>query len=288
MKHRALVRVAVAALAVTVAGLVAASPAAAEEQPPTPQVSIATLDLKGKVTAGQFGTKSCEGVPGGAKAGSDGWVFDQPAKDAENYAYILGFVDKASHVVILGISEDGVETLEPGSAELTKTPESAVKSLTKAAATQPGEGGGNATQPGEGTKPDENKGDPKKAAGDKGDPKKAAGNKGGDDPLGGVKAAPAPAGVSGALLQGGGAWLRTPAGWVLAAGELLHDGTAVEKFHLVRTCVVAAPGQGGGTGESLPVTGTNIGIVAGLGALLVALGGALLVMRRRRTTKFVA
>ena len=72
MKHRALVRVAVAALAVTVAGLVAGSPAAAEEQPPTPKVSTATLDLKGTVTAGQFGTKSCEGVPGGAKAGSDG------------------------------------------------------------------------------------------------------------------------------------------------------------------------------------------------------------------------
>ncbi|MGN9811870.1 LPXTG cell wall anchor domain-containing protein [Micromonospora sp. BQ11] len=50
------------------------------------------------------------------------------------------------------------------------------------------------------------------------------------------------------------------------------------------------PGQGGGNGDggSLPITGANTALVAGLGAVLLAAGGAGFVVARRRRTRFVA
>jgi LPXTG-motif cell wall-anchored protein len=45
----------------------------------------------------------------------------------------------------------------------------------------------------------------------------------------------------------------------------------------------------GGAGGSLPITGTNVGLIAGLGLLLAAVGAALfLVYRRRNPVKFIA
>jgi LPXTG-motif cell wall-anchored protein len=124
----------------------------------------------------------------------------------------------------------------------------------------------------------------------------------------GVTQIPVPAGVAGALFTDlTGAWLQTPAGWLLGGGELVFDkrGTdGAETFDLLRTCLPAAAptaspspttgGVGGGTGTntgggSLPVTGTNVGILAGAGVLLIALGALLLVARRRRNAvKFTA
>lgn len=49
--------------------------------------------------------------------------------------------------------------------------------------------------------------------------------------------------------------------------------------------ITVAPGGGGGGGDDdpeLPVTGTSVGVAAGLGALLLAAGGVLLVLGRRR------
>jgi LPXTG-motif cell wall-anchored protein len=48
------------------------------------------------------------------------------------------------------------------------------------------------------------------------------------------------------------------------------------------------PGTGGGDGGSLPITGTATGLIAGIGALLVAAGIGGYVVARRRKTRFVA
>ncbi|MGV9210575.1 LPXTG cell wall anchor domain-containing protein [Micromonospora sp. RB23] len=57
---------------------------------------------------------------------------------------------------------------------------------------------------------------------------------------------------------------------------------------VAKILVNAAGGQGGGDGGSLPITGQSTGLLAGLGALLLAAGvGGYLVAKRRRT-RFVA
>ncbi|MFG2165176.1 LPXTG cell wall anchor domain-containing protein [Micromonospora chersina] len=47
-------------------------------------------------------------------------------------------------------------------------------------------------------------------------------------------------------------------------------------------------GQGGGDGGTLPITGSNTALIAGVGALLLAAGAAGYVVSRRRKTRFVA
>ncbi|MEU5530213.1 LPXTG cell wall anchor domain-containing protein [Micromonospora chersina] len=47
-------------------------------------------------------------------------------------------------------------------------------------------------------------------------------------------------------------------------------------------------GQGGGDGGTLPITGANTALIAGVGALLLAAGAAGYVVSRRRRTRFVA
>ncbi|MET3421360.1 LPXTG-motif cell wall-anchored protein [Actinoplanes tereljensis] len=125
---------------------------------------------------------------------------------------------------------------------------------------------------------------------------------------------PAPAGVSGALLDDG-AWLNTPAGWRLAFGALLVDGGSGGTFALTEICLPAkavspaptvsssptatvsssestspssqaaatssAPGAGGG---GLPITGSGSGPLL-LGGAVVAAGALLLLAFRRRREK---
>lgn len=116
-----------------------------------------------------------------------------------------------------------------------------------------------------------------------------------------IPTVPAPAGVTGALTDGGG-WVKTPAGWALGLGAaftepLLEQGT----FDLVRACAAApestpspaapsSPAAPGGTGGgSLPITGTNVWILSGAGVALIAAGVALfLAYRRRQHVTFVA
>ncbi|MDM4721571.1 LPXTG cell wall anchor domain-containing protein [Micromonospora sp. WMMA1363] len=52
----------------------------------------------------------------------------------------------------------------------------------------------------------------------------------------------------------------------------------------------AAGGQGGGDGDgpTLPITGANAGLIAGIGGVLLAAGAAGFVVARRRKTRFVA
>ncbi|MGW5082190.1 LPXTG cell wall anchor domain-containing protein [Micromonospora echinospora] len=60
-----------------------------------------------------------------------------------------------------------------------------------------------------------------------------------------------------------------------------------------KVVVNAAPGggdggQGGGDGGTLPITGSSTGLIAGVGALLLAAGAVGYVLTRRRRTRFVA
>jgi LPXTG-motif cell wall-anchored protein len=270
MKQHAPVRFTIAASLVAAVGFMTATPAAAAEEPAPPAIGEINLPVPdGGITAGGFGTKGCTGIPGGAKVGTDGWVFSQPVADATEVAYIFGLLPSRTpdtEPVVLGINADGITGLKFDDAP---NPSSGLKDLTKDTS-------------------DEAKALIAKAA--EGDDSSA------DDSADGVTEIPVPAGVSGGLIaNNGGAWLQTPAGWILAAGVLVHDKgkTNIEKFDLLRVCAPAspptnAPGAGGGTGESLPVTGDNIGLLAGLGVLLLGLGAALLIVRRRRTTTFVA
>lgn len=287
MIHRGLARAAIAAGAMLLGATIAAVPAAAEEAPPVPPLDIphAMLDLPGKppLFAKDFPTKGCDGIKGGAKAGTDGWVFDQPAQSAENFIYILGLADDKQKPVVLGLdNEGGVVNFDLGSilpdAKSLKagtTDDSQVKSLAKAAESTD----------------------------------KALANAAGEadvPPEPGT--IPLPDGVAGGLTGKGGVWLQTPAGWGLVYGELLYDKPETggpETFHLVQVCTPAAPtpgssasasapaakasGTGGGTGASLPVTGTNVAVLSGVGVLLVGVGALLFALRRRRdATKFVA
>jgi LPXTG-motif cell wall-anchored protein len=294
MLHRGLVRVALAAgAAVAVGALAAATPAAAQETTPAGAVptGVASLDIPDDgVLAKNFATKGCAGIPGGAKVGTDGWVFNQPAKGAKNIAYSLGFVkgtgDKIEILVFL-VDKDGLTAYSVDPTKTQDGGEDKAKALVQRAEEGTAQGGG---QDGTGGK----------KAGSGGD----AGQPGLPD---GVTKIPVPAGVAGALFTDlTGAWLQTPAGWLLGGGDLVFDkrGTdGAEKFDLLRACLPAAVpstspspttgGVGGGTGTndggSLPVTGTNIGILAGAGVLLIAVGSLLVAARRRRNAvKFTA
>ena len=270
--HRALARVAVAALAATVAGMMAAAPAAAEEKPSAPEVGRLDLNVKeGGVTVDGFPTKNCALVPGGAKVGVEGWVFNNPVKTLVEVDYLFGLVINPKtkpEAIVVAVTPEGAKGIKVPDEEF----KAGIKALSKSTGAR------------------------LRALAANGDDPKTTGI------LDGLPTVPLPAGVTGSLIPAnGGAWLRTPPGTVVAAGILLHAGGEVdtETFDLEAVCApaaapaqpappVKAPGAGGGTGESLPVTGTNVGIVVGLGALLVGLGGVLLFVRRRRATRFVA
>jgi LPXTG-motif cell wall-anchored protein len=259
MMHPGLARFAVAAGAVMVGAFVAAGPAAATgSTDPQAEVGIVQLKLpKVPLAAKDFNPKGCEGIPGGAKAGTDGWVLNQPVAGATGYGYILGLVSADLKPVVVAVDKDGVVGLEVDAAELQslkagRLSKEQAKSLAKATA---------------GAEPSD------------------------------VKEVPAPAGVAGGVTDKGLGWLQTPAGWQIAGGALLYgpvvEGAPAE-FTLARVCEAPAnpspskaPGTGGGSGE-LPVTGANVPVVIGIGVLLVGAGVALLVLRRRRDPKFVA
>jgi LPXTG-motif cell wall-anchored protein len=198
------------------------------------------------------------GIKGGAKADTDGWTFDQPVKDAHVVAYAFVFVN-GDQPEVLGIGPDGVFAIDPGAGS-----ESSLEQKLGAAA------------------------------------------RSGKIASAAVPTVPLPAGVKGGLIDNnGGAWLQTPKGWRLLFGVLATDVTepAVDKFDLKGVCLPAGAepqpsaspspstgGQGGGSGgDTLPLTGANVGVLAGAGVLLVAVGVALFLIRRRRNSvKFVA
>jgi LPXTG-motif cell wall-anchored protein len=284
MMHRGLVRIAVTAGAAMIAGLMATTPAIAtpttpstSDTPPAPLFFTPLSLPEGGLLAKDFKANGCDGIPGGAKSDTDGWVFDQPLEGVKNRAYTFELVNpKDEQPVMLWIDNEGIVALDLGKlptiqgnkagAHDAKSLLDAVKdakpttSAQVAAAPQPSHRSG-------------------------------------------LEVIPAPVGVAGGLIANGGAWLQTPAGWLLGSGALLHDNfvTSGPPFNLLRVCApkvlspspvaTASPstgGAGGGNGEALPVTGTNVGIIAGAGVLLIGVGAMLFVVRRRRGTRFVA
>jgi hypothetical protein len=194
--------------------------------------------------------QDCAAVPGGTQAGSDGWVFDQPVAGASAIGYAIGYdTGNRDHPapIVLGV-------LTTGLVQFPIDPT----------------GGGTAGAP-----------------------------------------VPAPPGVSGGLIDGGqsGGWLRTPAGWTLLPGALeLAAPSDQTTFHLTAVCaaVTASPSASSSPSSSpspsasptatategstpttppaspeLPVTGTDIGMIAGVGVLSVLIG-VVLVLRARR------
>lgn len=103
---------------------------------------------------------------------------------------------------------------------------------------------------------------------------------------------PAPAGVTGKLVDDGG-WIKTPKGWGVVYGYALSKPMLDDvAFFLVRACAAANPSTHPPTpsgGPALPVTGDSTGLVIGAGVAMVAVGAVLFVVyRRRRNVTFVA
>jgi LPXTG-motif cell wall-anchored protein len=67
-----------------------------------------------------------------------------------------------------------------------------------------------------------------------------------------------------------------------AAGSIVVDGGVQDPNTANNTAAITLTGGTGGGGGELPVTGARAGLVAGVGALLVAAGLALVMLRRRR------
>lgn len=115
-----------------------------------------------------------------------------------------------------------------------------------------------------------------------------------------LAALPLPEGVSGSLIDdgAGGVWLRTPAGWLIAAGALgaISETTDVTMFGLRSACppLQAQPSPSPSASPSpspsispspsatLPKTGAAVSTTGIAGAVLVLLGTGLLLIRKHR------
>ncbi|MEV4138318.1 LPXTG cell wall anchor domain-containing protein [Dactylosporangium sp. NPDC049742] len=261
MKLRGIVRLAAAAATATallVGGLAAPSSAAAGDDLGDIDFPGAALVFEEPVYAATAPTKGCAGIDTGkAVADKDGWLFDKPEGRWTDLQYIFLFVKNGGQsyddLVVLVLDDEGVYTF------VETDPTALAKRLTANA---------------------------------------LANTKAEKLPL---PTGPAPAGVSGSLADGGG-WLKTPAGWALAVGVALTDPLQEGTFNLVRACAAAAEpsspaspspvvpsSPAPGAGPQLPVTGTNVWVLTGAGAALVAAGAFLFVAyRRRQRVKFVA
>jgi LPXTG-motif cell wall-anchored protein len=111
VKFRRLSRFAAVSIGLSTALLGWALPARAA----TPlSLSLDAQSMAVTIATARASLHDCAGIPGGAKEATDGWVFDQPIKNATNPRYVIGFThgaDTADTVVILGISADGVQQL---------------------------------------------------------------------------------------------------------------------------------------------------------------------------------
>ncbi|WP_344501935.1 LPXTG cell wall anchor domain-containing protein [Dactylosporangium maewongense] len=260
MKLRGIARLAATAAAATallVGGLAAPSSAAAGDDLGDIDFPGAALVFEEPVYAATAPTKGCAGIDTGkAVADKDGWLFDKPEGRWTDLQYIFLFIKNGGQtfddIVPIVLDADGVYTF------VESDPTALAKKLTTKALN------------GKTAKVD-------------------------------LPTAPAPAGVSGSLVDGGG-WLKTPAGWALAVGIALTDPLQQGTFNLVRACAAAAEptspaspspvvpsSPAPGAGPQLPVTGTNVWVLTGAGAALVATGAFLFVAyRRRQRVKFVA
>ncbi|GIE78924.1 hypothetical protein Aph02nite_48740 [Actinoplanes philippinensis] len=62
--------------------------------------------------------RGCAKVPGGAVAGTAGWVFDQPAGGTARVAYVIWFATPAGEEAVIGVNPEGVQRLQPEGAPL--------------------------------------------------------------------------------------------------------------------------------------------------------------------------
>jgi LPXTG-motif cell wall-anchored protein len=271
--RRVLARAAAAAALIPIAAVGFAPPAAAI---PVEQLTtrISTLDIAPeiKLTAATFPTKGCDGVPDGAKKGSDAWVFGNPAGARRPTGYLFKLIDpkrpEHQREVPVVIVEEGAYGARITTVITDPVPEAPE---TKAGSKDPAK---MTTDPRPGPTPD----------------RRIVFRSPTDNPNRRVSIIAVPEGVSGGLTETGG-WLRVPAGWEITYGEYQDHpakGADANKFPVVRVCVPPAdpapvPAQ---PAPSLPVTGARTAAVAGTGIVLVLVGGALFFVWRRRTVRF--
>jgi LPXTG-motif cell wall-anchored protein len=223
---------------------------------------------KDGTTATQWETHGCDGIPGGAKTGIDGWVFDQPIPEVtdDDALFVFGLLAADGTTPwLLGVNNAGVFAVDLNSAAMKALKAGGLAALKSSA------------------------------------PKIAAHT---------TNEVALPDGVTG-MGTAAGAWLQTPKGWTLGFGfEVVPDNAEItegQTFHLLRTCLppaasqsapasvpasvpasASAPAGGAGGGGGLPVTGTNIWLIAGTGSALLLAGVLFVIRRRRESVKFVA
>jgi LPXTG-motif cell wall-anchored protein len=285
MKDRRSVRLAVAtgaALIPLVASVAPAAPAAAgPDRQSRPRISKLDITPETTITAARFPTKGCDGVPGGAKDGTEAWVFSRPANAQKPTGYLFRLVDpkRAEHqrdvwVVVIDEGAYGAEItqviVDPPPAPATPpakapAPANAGPTTTSTATANPAP---TPTRPVKFWPPV-------------------------DNPHRVVAITPVPEGVSGGMTETGG-WLRLPAGWEIAYGEYQdrpETGAKPARFSVQRVCVPSAgqpapaPAPGGG---SLPLTGARTAALALTGVVVLLIGAALFIAWRRRAVRFVA
>ncbi|GGM10749.1 LPXTG cell wall anchor domain-containing protein [Dactylosporangium sucinum] len=255
---RGIARLGAVAASTTIVLATLGAPARAEE----PDYGFPILSTE-PTTAVDYKTHSCEGIADGKPASrADGWRLGAPAKADRVVAYLALYstsLDEDADIFPLYLDKDGLHSITDDdiedAANLTKA-RAAAKAAAKVAEEDP------------------------------------------DLPIG-----PAPSGFSGSLTDAGagGGWIRTSPGlWLVFAAAITEPELTSGTFDLISTCVAAdapsspapsnpAPSASPTPGPSLPVTGSNVGLISGIGAGLVALGAVLFVVyRRRRNIKFVA
>jgi hypothetical protein len=201
--------------------------------------------------------RNCGGIPGGATADLDGWIFSQPVAGGGNPIWIIGYltdVDTNPTAILIGVDASGVVRvpIPPGAQPLSSAQLSSQLSAVSTPSASPTDGGN-----------------------------------------------VLPPGVAGGLLNGGadGAWLRTPAGWMLLAGALRVDTTATDPltFDLTAVCAPSQPTPSPSTSAAasptptptstipgMPVTGEPVGRLAAAGLAILVAGATLVVLARRR------
>ncbi|GAA2634261.1 hypothetical protein GCM10010399_78550 [Dactylosporangium fulvum] len=254
MKLRGITRFGAAAAATTF--VVAGLGAPADARGPLDEVGVPVLSTQ-PTTADAFETKDCSGIADGKPAtDAQGWLYSTPAGAGKvvNYVFFYKKNRGDGDWVPLLLNDKGIFLIDVDLNALKAVAPGDKKALVRAA-------GEEEPVPGEDDFP--------------------------------VK--PAPAGVSGKL-TGKGGWVRTPDHWNIEFGFAETDPFLEEgSFELVSTClkaVAATPTSASpspSAGPQLPVTGSNVPLLSGIGGGLVVIGAVLfLTYRRRRNIKFVA
>lgn len=279
MRHPRLGRLAILLSASFAITLAAAGPASA----------AATTDVhlnpgqRGNTAAGF--TDNCDQIPGGRKAGVDGWVFVLPGNQGTLVSLHLTFNDGSKNVVIdvpgssypNGIVTNGADkayvvlpagwTIVDGNGTATN-PQHDKFNVTHVCRAGSGSGSGQGSNSGPG-------------AGS------GSGNSAGTGPATGSGSGNGPATGSGSG-AGSGPATGNGSGSATGSGSGVAEGSAVGTVSTsgVGSRADVGAGTAGKLGGALPTTGTAIMSLVAVGLGLVAVGVAVLVMRRRGSLTF--